>query len=209
MAENIDAERAAFEAAMPEHHPRDRNMPDGSYNSPYLHIAWEVWQLARRTPSASTGEDGLLELPVATVSTEHVGLGIPVGVATWREKSPPAGTKLYTERQVRDAIAADRQSRISADQWAALEAARMHLDAARIARESQQSRLRDKSPQAAQGVPEAWKYRALAGNGEWRVTLNEDCARSVNGDVDVVPLYAAPPLPSEQRAEKGDNSCGS
>lgn len=40
----------------------------------------------------------------------------------------------------------------------------------------------------------AWKYRALAGSGEWRVTLNEAWARSVNGDNDVVPLYTVPPL---------------
>lgn len=50
---NIDTMRAEFEAAMPRQHPRDRNMPDGSYNSPYLHIAWEVWQIARRTPTVT------------------------------------------------------------------------------------------------------------------------------------------------------------
>jgi hypothetical protein len=55
--------------------------------------------------------------------------------------------------------------------------------------------------------PVAWKYRALAGNGEWRVTLNEEWARSVNGDVDVVPLYAAPPLYSEQQATPACRNC--
>ena len=45
-------------------------------------------------------------------------------------------------------------------------------------------------------APAAWKYRALAGNGEWRVTLKQEWARSINGDIDVIPLYELPVLPT-------------
>lgn len=45
---------------------------------------------------------------------------------------------------------------------------------------------------AVEPVAVAWKYRALAGGGEWRVTLNEGWARSINGDVDVIELIERP-----------------
>jgi hypothetical protein len=42
--------------------------------------------------------------------------------------------------------------------------------------------------------PVAWKYRTMAGEPEWRVTLNEQWARSINGESCVIQLYgdAAP-----------------
>ncbi|MBD8531511.1 MULTISPECIES: hypothetical protein [unclassified Massilia] len=49
---DVEAERRKFEAVMPEEYPRDRNMPDKSYNSPFLHVAWQGW-LARATAESA------------------------------------------------------------------------------------------------------------------------------------------------------------
>lgn len=57
----------------------------------------------RSTSSVSEAE---MPEPVAMVSDEFVGMGIRTGVATWRVKAPPAGTKLYTEQQLRAATKA-------------------------------------------------------------------------------------------------------
>lgn len=64
---------------------------------------------AQRVPA--TIEDVALPLPVGVVVSEHVAMGIRVGTASWRTGSPRDGIKLYTEKQLLDAIAADRVSR--------------------------------------------------------------------------------------------------
>lgn len=64
---NLEAERAAFEAVMPPAYPRDRNMPDKSYNSPQLHERWQGWLACAeyRRSSSSVSEGEVPELPKA------------------------------------------------------------------------------------------------------------------------------------------------
>jgi hypothetical protein len=73
-------ERALFEATVDQRHPRDRNMPDGSYNSPYLHIAWEVWQLARAAHQAAPAQP------------------LGVKIAATNEAAQPCGGREYCGR---------------------------------------------------------------------------------------------------------------
>lgn len=136
MAENIDAERAAFEAW---HRSKfatkyltgqpTRDMHNGVYAEKYgpanQQQMWEAWQAARRTPSASTGEDGLPELPkdefcawllngrVANAFTHGVGdRAIWDRDQYWSGKGydrAPLFTADQTRQFARDAIAADRR----------------------------------------------------------------------------------------------------
>jgi hypothetical protein len=184
MAENIDAERAAFEASGITGRLYRNATPGGTdyYEDSHTEMAWRAWQAARRA-SASIGEDGLPEAAQ--------------GVKTWQERV----TDNTPAHEYPDAMRAE-----IADLRSALHSLRAAYDAAiSQAGETIDARNEEivdlRAQLARQGEPVAWKYRALAGNGEWRVTLSEDWARSVNGDVDVVPLYAAPPLSSEQQAE--------
>lgn len=111
---NLEAERAAFEKASNDARffPREldfttQKSPSGKrdeYVNRSLQASWEGWLLARR--SSSSVSAGEMPEPVAMVSDEFVGMGIRTGVATWRVKAPPAGTKLYTEQQLRAATKA-------------------------------------------------------------------------------------------------------
>lgn len=62
---DVEAERLIFEAAMPTVYPRDRNMPDKSYNSPQLHERWQGWMACAAARSAAQS--------TAPVSTEQAG----------------------------------------------------------------------------------------------------------------------------------------
>jgi hypothetical protein len=233
MAENIDAERAAFEAWLRSRWPNavrpiDEKTVTGSYAFTENNLLWEAWQAARRTPSASIGEDGLPELPWGD------------DFEAWLEVRTGHEVRTEIRQYARDAIAADRRARANSPAipdgspqaaqgvktWqervtgcGAVEGGH-HGGGPRCgdgwyggihycpkcqaeARDAEIAELRAQLARQSQGEPVAWKYRALAGNGEWRVTLSEDWARSVNGDVDVVPLYAAPPLSSAQQAKDG------
>ena len=86
MAENIDAERAAFEAWF-----------NGTMYREDARDAMETaWQAARRIPSASIGEDGLPELPPPDVIA-YANIG-----------DNDAYSPMLVERIRRDAVAADR-----------------------------------------------------------------------------------------------------
>lgn len=102
--EHIDAERAAFEQAMNDARffPRELDFtrtksPSGrdEYRNAHLQSCWFGWQAsaARRTPSASTGEDGLPELPEPKYAADDL-------------------TDIFTADQMRqyarDAVEADR-----------------------------------------------------------------------------------------------------
>lgn len=161
MAENIDAERAADLAAFAKW--KGYELPafnsDGHFDKDWLHREWVAFCAGRRrTPSASTGEDGLPELPRPIIATRH-------------------GTPAYTVGQMldyaRDAIAADRRARGDVVD-----------DLAMLVRQLVHS-LKKANPNS--GLPaRALDYlqrKGLAGS----------------------PLrHAAPPLSSEQQAEKGE-----
>lgn len=185
MAENIDTERER--AAFGNYFCMTLSC-NGSESQELIDAcraaAEDAWmERARRTPSASTGEDGLPELPkdmfCAWLHNGRVANAFTHGVGDrdiwdrdqyWSRKGYDRAP-LYTADQMRqfarDAVAADRRARISADQWAALEAAREHLEAARLARETMQSRLGEESPQAAQGV-KRWQDRVHEMDGPYK-----------------------------------------
>jgi hypothetical protein len=98
--QNIDAEREAFEAwgkaqGWPLHRfPKEVGIP---YSSQTVESHWQGWLAARRTPSASIGEDGLPEPKYPQMKVLIHG-----------RVSEQCG---YTADQIRDAIAADRRAR--------------------------------------------------------------------------------------------------
>lgn len=65
VGDKVNDERAAFEAWSMNAAPAYGYETDdrGRYVEYPVDTAWAAWQAARRTPSASTGEDGLPELP--------------------------------------------------------------------------------------------------------------------------------------------------
>lgn len=94
---NIDAERRDFEVATKEYiaqNPDDWALLSGHDGEG--HWAFIGWQLSRRTPSASIGEDGLPELPAPKYVADDLA-------------------DIYTADQMRqyarDAVAADRRAR--------------------------------------------------------------------------------------------------
>jgi hypothetical protein len=108
MAENIDAERErqAFEGWFGFGKPVKRE--GETYASYDAKLSWAAWQAARRTPSASIGEDGLPELPegaVEFVCSEESDTADFLQVAPVLEAGP-----LFTTDQMRqyarDAVAA-------------------------------------------------------------------------------------------------------
>lgn len=185
MAENIDADRAADLAAFAKW--KGYELPpfnsDGHFDKDWLHREWVAFCAGRRTPSASIGEDGLPELPNRIYHWNGMEL---VEVADARQFA-------------RDAIAADRRARVTPEMWASLNAAQDQAQAAAQSRIDRRARLLGKtSPQAAQGV-EVGAVVGMSGSGGG-FTM---CAFNAS-DVPIgTKLYAAPPLSSEQQAEKG------
>jgi hypothetical protein len=174
--------------------------------------ALNVEQWNRR--SAAIGEGGLPELPDVLNRYTNVGLAgytadqmrqfAHDAVAAYKRKHA-AIQEMVDIAQANDMGYGSPQAAQGVKTWQE-RVSEDHSLVIRVAMEQEIDDLRAQLARQSQGEPSAWKYRALAGNGEWRVTLNEDWARSVNGDVDVVPLYAAPPLSSEQQGEQGEKA---
>ncbi|WP_075795663.1 hypothetical protein [Massilia putida] len=234
MAENIDTERAAFEAwASLQNWIVDRNS-FGEYRHGTARDGWDAWQAARRTPSASIGEDGLPELSESRV------------IALWNstESGGMVGRYVRFARAVaRDAVAADRRARAKSTKTD-VETAETRMDTAFGPRAHI-------SPQASQGVktwqerdptldktmipgavldelddlraqlarqsqPVAWLEAEPSARGRpvhevvlgmvYSSRIHTRCAPMTSNPV--WPLYAAPPLSSEQQPKKGDTNVG-
>lgn len=175
MAENIDAERAAFITAYRlwtyEAHPKAHpEMVQFQAESHWGRAAGAMWLAARRRTSASIGEDGLPRLPrfpkhYLLLSDEEGSDEYPVFVMAQMAE--------YARQYAREAIAADRRAREVAPTDAQIIGA-LHAN-------------------GIDTYPSKYGFDAV-----------QVSATSVPSLRKVLEFLAAPPLSSEQQAEKGE-----
>lgn len=218
MAENIDAERAAFEAwAKDEKAPfwaaNIERHKDG-YVRVATDMAWAAWQAARRTPSASIGEDELpergdaVQSVIACARRVHAKFGADSDWSEWRDLGDALadlGKLGNSAPQAAQGVSIEDIMRL-ADNYADGKYTEGYYGAIRAQLERAVTQL----ARQCQGEPVAWA--AFADNGNIRIwTSAPENVRKLADSVgmELTPLYAAPPLSSEQRADKGEGACGS
>lgn len=203
MAENIDAERAAFETWA-----RDTDQGYASFKGTCepggwyyfeddAQAAWAAWQAGRRTPYTSIGEDGLPELPSDKLATTYTG----------DEMRKYARDALAADRRARADLAQGAQSVKRPGAWKFLQeddkpdSTRL-LDVILLNGVCLMDRRYEKIDwtQVAD-----WRYAAPSLSSEPQLAnldnRGDDLAKSAS--------QVSTPLSSEQQAEKGDNACGS
>jgi hypothetical protein len=154
---------------------------------------------ARR--SAAIGEGGLPELP-EPYTPAHESEG-----CCW----PDVFTEAQMRQYARDAVAADRRAREAVPQAAQgvktwqeryneMGTGPSFNDKS-VAMMAEIADLRAQLARQSQSEPLAWRFKRK-GDRFWQTTGDREVAASIGGaHVEIVPLYAAPPLSSEQHAD--------